>query len=47
MHAAEGSQLAKHGATMTKGRMEAFSDGVITIVTTIMMLELAVPYEPS
>ena len=28
---------------MTKGRMEAFSDGVITIIITIMVLELAVP----
>jgi uncharacterized membrane protein len=31
---------------MTKGRMEAFSDGVLAIVITIMVLELAVPHEP-
>src|SRR5580704_13704425 len=28
---------------MTKGRMEAFSDGVIAIIITIMVLELAIP----
>src|SRR5579872_5273343 len=28
---------------MTKGRMEAFSDGVIAILITIMVLELKVP----
>jgi len=28
---------------MTKSRMEAFSDGVIAIIITIMVLELAVP----
>jgi uncharacterized membrane protein len=28
---------------MTKGRMEAFSDGVIAIIITIMVLELKVP----
>ena len=34
---------------MTKGRMEAFSDGVIAIIITIMVLELRVPHgaEPS
>ena len=31
---------------MSKGRMEAFSDGVLAIVITIMVLELAVPHEP-
>jgi uncharacterized membrane protein len=30
---------------MTKGRMEAFSDGVIAILITIMVLELKVPHE--
>jgi len=30
---------------MTKGRLEAFSDGVIAIVITIMVLELKVPHE--
>jgi uncharacterized membrane protein len=29
---------------MTKGRMEAFSDGVIAILITIMVLELGVPH---
>lgn len=31
---------------MTKGRLEAFSDGVIAIIITIMVLELEVPHEP-
>lgn len=30
---------------MRKGRLEAFSDGVIAIIITIMVLELAVPHE--
>ena len=30
---------------MSKGRMEAFSDGVIAILITIMVLELKVPHE--
>ena len=29
---------------MTKGRLEAFSDGVIAIIITIMVLELKVPF---
>ncbi len=32
---------------MSKGRMEAFSDGVIAILITIMVLELKVPRETS
>jgi len=32
---------------MTKGRVEAFSDGVIAILITIMVLELRVPASPS
>ena len=31
---------------MTKGRLEAFSDGVLAIIITIMVLELKVPHEP-
>lgn len=30
---------------MTKGRLEAFSDGVIAILITIMVLELKIPHE--
>ena len=30
---------------MTKGRLEAFSDGVLAIIITIMVLELAAPHE--
>jgi uncharacterized membrane protein len=30
---------------MTKGRVEAFSDGVIAIIITIMVLELKVPHD--
>ena len=32
---------------MGKTRLEAFSDGVIAIIITIMVLELKVPHEPS
>src|SRR6476469_4717361 len=32
---------------MTKGRLEAFSDGVIAILITIMVLELRVPHGTS
>ncbi|MBX7171317.1 MAG: TMEM175 family protein [Pyrinomonadaceae bacterium] len=31
---------------MNKNRLEAFSDGVIAIIITIMVLELKVPHEP-
>ena len=31
---------------MTKGRVEAFSDGVLAIIITIMVLELKVPHVP-
>ena len=34
----------KVGDDMTKGRIEAFSDGVIAIIITIMVLELKVPH---
>ena len=30
---------------MNKGRLEAFSDGVLAIIITIMVLELKVPHE--
>lgn len=36
-----------HGTTMKKQRMEAFSDGVIAILITIMVLELKVPHDTS
>jgi len=32
---------------MSKDRLEAFSDGVLAIIITIMVLELAVPHEPN
>lgn len=32
---------------MTKGRLEAFSDGVIAVIITIMVLELKVPHDAS
>src|SRR5487761_2169710 len=32
---------------MGKGRLEAFSDGVIAIIITIMVLELKVPHDAS
>jgi uncharacterized membrane protein len=32
---------------MSKGRLEAFSDGVLAIVLTIMVLELKAPSEPT
>ena len=32
---------------MGKGRLEAFSDGVIAVVITIMVLELKTPHEPT
>ncbi|SFH73448.1 Uncharacterized membrane protein [Collimonas sp. OK307] len=32
---------------MGKSRLEAFSDGVIAIIITIMVLEMKVPHEPS
>src|SRR5262249_15556213 len=34
------------GRWMSKGRLEAFSDGVIAIIITIMVLELKVPQSP-
>jgi uncharacterized membrane protein len=32
---------------MTKGRLEAFSDGVMAIIITIMVLELRAPHQPT
>ena len=32
---------------MNKGRLEAFSDGVIAIIITIMVLELRAPHDPN
>lgn len=31
---------------MGKGRLEAFSDGVLAIIITIMVLELKIPHRP-
>jgi uncharacterized membrane protein len=31
---------------MSKTRLEAFSDGVLAIIITIMVLELKVPHDP-
>jgi uncharacterized membrane protein len=36
-------ETQKSGPGMSKGRMEAFTDGVIAIIITIMVLELKVP----
>jgi uncharacterized membrane protein len=36
--------LSINGASMGKSRLEAFSDGVIAIIITIMVLELKVPH---
>src|SRR5207253_2872911 len=33
--------------SMTKSRLEAFSDGVIAVIITILVLELMVPHEPT
>jgi uncharacterized membrane protein len=33
-----------HSGPMRKGRLEAFSDGVIAIIITIMVLELRIPH---
>ncbi len=32
---------------MSTSRMEAFSDAVIAIIMTIMVLELTIPHDPS
>ena len=42
-----GSSLAVWEHPMKKGRLEAFSDGVLAIVVTIMVLELKPPHEPT
>ena len=34
----------KDAAVVGKGRLEAFSDGVLAIIITIMVLELKVPH---
>src|SRR4030088_3000517 len=39
------SLLSSAGKAMGKSRLEAFSDGVIAIIITIMVLELKVPHE--
>jgi uncharacterized membrane protein len=42
-----GSRAADKRADMEKNRLEAFSDGVIAIIITIMVLELKVPHDDS
>jgi uncharacterized membrane protein len=42
-----GDHDAAHAARMPTNRLEAFSDGVIAIIITIMVLELKVPHEPT
>ncbi|MCB5292430.1 TMEM175 family protein [Arthrobacter sp. SO3] len=32
---------------MNKNRLEAFSDGVLAIIITIMVLELRAPHDPT
>jgi uncharacterized membrane protein len=32
---------------MGKGRLEAFSDGVLAVAITIMVLDLKVPHDPA
>ena len=41
------SLIQEEPARMTKSRLEAFSDGVIAIIITIMVLELKVPHDPN
>src|SRR5213079_2991308 len=43
-HAQPASQA---GGKMRTGRLEAFSDGVLAIIITIMVLEMKVPHEAS
>jgi len=40
-----GRAVVRHWPRMPKGRVEAFSDGVIAIIITIMVLELKAPHE--
>jgi uncharacterized membrane protein len=35
---------SRHGQNMEKGRLEAFSDGVMAVIITIMVLEMKVPH---
>src|SRR5208282_46165 len=37
------ARARQRSASMGKGRLEAFSDGVIAIIITIMVLELKIP----
>ena len=39
----EGQTIAEGDGSVGKGRLEAFSDGVLAIIVTIMVLELKVP----
>jgi uncharacterized membrane protein len=42
-----GTSDARGAAKMDKNRLEAFSDGVIAIIITIMVLDLKVPHNPT
>src|SRR5881628_3318121 len=46
-HAWSHSQMIFYHISMTTSRLEAFSDGVIAILITIMVLELRPPHDPS
>jgi uncharacterized membrane protein len=39
--------VSRGGTQLTKGRLEAFSDGVIAVIITIMVLEMKPPSSPS
>ena len=40
------SDASRTGVSMDKNRIEAFSDGVIAVIITIIVLEMKVPHGP-